>query len=194
MEERPLNEKESLELISQMIRNTQLRLEKVHALPFLSFGYTTAVISVAVWYALKNTHNPSWNLLWLLIPVIGYGIMMLANKKSQRTARTFVDKAVDYVWYVCGVAVIAASFTPTLWKHVPILFVVALVMSIATTITGLITKVKLMTVSGGIAILLSLILPSIERLDSILFFGAIFIIMQVIPGHILYYKGKKNHV
>lgn len=194
MEERTLNEKESLEIISQMIRNTQQRLKTVHALPFLVFGYITALVSVAVWYMLKTTQNSSWNLLWMLIPALGFSIMYFVNKKHQPSVRTFVDKAVDYVWYVCGVAVIAAAFTPTLWKHVPIIFVVAFVMSIATTITGLITKVKLIIVSGGIAILLSLILPSIKGLDAVLFFGAIFIFMQVIPGHILYHKGKKSHV
>lgn len=194
MEERPLNESESLELITRMIKNTQQKLEKVHSLPYLVFGYTTAVISVAVWYMLSTTHNPLWNLLWMLIPVFGFSILNFVNRKSQPMIRTFVDKAIDYVWYVCGAAVAAASFTPTLWKHVPILFIVAFVISIATTITGLITKVKLMVVSGGIAILLSLILPSVKGFNAILYFGAIFIIMQVIPGHILYFKGKKYHV
>lgn len=40
MEERKLNEKESLELIAQMIQNTKNRLETNCGMPFLFWGYT----------------------------------------------------------------------------------------------------------------------------------------------------------
>ena len=49
MEEKPLNEKESLELITQMIRNTQKKMEKGSGLPFLIWGYVTIAVSLAVW-------------------------------------------------------------------------------------------------------------------------------------------------
>ena len=41
MEERKLNEKESLELIAQMIQNTKNRMETNCGMPFLLWGYTT---------------------------------------------------------------------------------------------------------------------------------------------------------
>ena len=50
MEDRQLNEKESLELIAQMIRNTQHGLEKGKGIPFLIWGYVTITVSLAVWY------------------------------------------------------------------------------------------------------------------------------------------------
>lgn len=191
MEDKQLNEKESLELISKMIRNTQQRLEKVHAMPLLVFGYITIIASIAVWYLLKTTVNPWWNLLWLSIPVLGGSLIFALMKKNKPKARTFVDKVTDYVWWVCGGVVWAASFTPTLWQNVPILFIVALIISMATILTGLITKVRLLAVSGAVGILGSFILPSIKHLDSILVFALIFLVMMVVPGHILYYKGRK---
>lgn len=45
MEERKLNEKESLELIAQMIQNTKNRLETNCGMPFLFWGYTTPSLS-----------------------------------------------------------------------------------------------------------------------------------------------------
>ena len=191
MEDKQLNEKESLELIAQMIRNTQRKLEKVHALPFLIFGYLTVILSVIIWYLLTSTHDYRWNFLWLLIPVLGVPILFLLKLNNKPTVYTFVDKAVNYVWMVCSGTVIIASFVPYLWRHVPILFMVGILIGIATTLTGLITKLRLLVVCGGISVLASFIIPSVKGLDAILFFGAIFVVMQVIPGHILYYKGKK---
>ena len=52
MEEKALNEKESLELISQMIRNTQQKLERKNGIPFLIWGYVTVIVSLTVWYML----------------------------------------------------------------------------------------------------------------------------------------------
>lgn len=47
MEERKLNEKESLELIAQMIQNTKNRLETNCGMPFLFWGYTTPLCQPA---------------------------------------------------------------------------------------------------------------------------------------------------
>ena len=191
MEERQLNEKESLELITRMIQNTQQRLEKDHALPFLVFGYITVAVSIAVWYALKQTQAQIWNLLWFLIPVLGSIILFAMNRKKTPVVRTYVDKIINYVWIVCGTTVVIASIMPTFGTKMPILFVVALVISIGTTITGAISKVGLLVVTGSLGILASFAILSMQGLHSILFFGGIFLMMMVIPGHILYAKGRR---
>lgn len=76
MEERKINEKESLELISQMIKNTQQKLEKHNGMPFLVWGYAAVFVSVLIWALLKNSQDYHWQFLWFLIPVIGYPTMM----------------------------------------------------------------------------------------------------------------------
>lgn len=55
MEERKLNEKESLELIAQMIQNTKNRLETNCGMPFLFWGYTTIFVSLLVWFLVVTT-------------------------------------------------------------------------------------------------------------------------------------------
>lgn len=192
MEERILNEKDSYELIQRMILNSQRRLEKEHALPFLIFGYLTILSSLSVWLLLKQTGNPMWNFLWLSIPLLGYVVLVLMRRKNRPMVRTFIDKAVDSVWLVCGITVLVASFAPVIDHAMPILFVVALLMSVATTITGGITRVRLLVVSGSLGILLSLAQLSVAGLNSILFFAVNFLLMMVIPGHILYAKGRKQ--
>ena len=71
MEERKLNEKESLELIAQMIQNTKNRMETNCGMPFLLWGYTTVFTSLLVWLLVTYTQNNNWQYLWFMLPIIG---------------------------------------------------------------------------------------------------------------------------
>ena len=68
MEERKLNEKESLELIAQMIQNTKNRMETNCGMPFLLWGYTTVFTSLLVWLLVTYTQNNNWQYLWFMLP------------------------------------------------------------------------------------------------------------------------------
>ena len=50
MEDKRISEKESLELIARMIRETQDNTARYAAYPLLIWGYTTVAISLVVWY------------------------------------------------------------------------------------------------------------------------------------------------
>ncbi len=192
MEEKQLNEKESLELISQMIRNTQQKLEKGNGIPFLIWGYTTVVVSVLVWYLFSTTGNPQWNYLWFLIPVIGIPGMIWALKKQENGVKTYIDKIVAYIWITFGVGSLVVSITAMFFWQLPILFMVVLLMGIGTAITGLVIRFKPIAIAGFFAILLSVLCLIVKGYDSILIFALLFLIMMVIPGHILNWKGREK--
>lgn len=52
MEDKRISEKESLELIARMIRETQDNTARYAAYPLLIWGYTTVAISLVVWVLL----------------------------------------------------------------------------------------------------------------------------------------------
>lgn len=195
MEEKQFNEKESLELISQMIRNTRQRFEKGNGIPFLIWGYTTVLVSLAVWYMLSSTGNPKWNYLWFLIFVIGFPLMIITIKKGNKNkgVKTYVDKVISYVWFVIGISAFIPSLAASFIQGFPILFLITVLISIGTAITGLIIKFTPLTVAGFIGMFLSIFCLILDNTtDSILVFAALFVVIQVIPGHILNWKGKKN--
>lgn len=72
MEDRKLNERESLELIAQMIRNTRRNLDAGGGNMFLLWGYTGVVVTLGVWAALYFTNCTAclWG-FWTL-PVVGW--------------------------------------------------------------------------------------------------------------------------
>lgn len=191
MEERKLNEKESLELISQMIRNTQQRFQKENAAPFIVFGYVTVLLSIIIWFLIKTTNNYYWNLLWFTIPVFGTLGLKLFFPKREKMMRTYLDKTIHYVWLVCGVAMILLSIL-AFRISMPILFEILLIISIAITLTGLISKMKFIVFAGILNFISSglILFGVIKGINQILFFGSIFFLFMVIPGHLLYFRKK----
>lgn len=194
MEDKVLTEKESLDLISQMIRNTRSRLEDNSGIPFLIWGYTTVIVAVIVWSLVTTSGNYLWHWLWFAIPVFG-GTLWLLNYKKQLNNRsrviTFVDRAISHVWMVFGIASFMISIISFL-TYIPILFIVLLTMGMATAITGLIIRFKPIIFSGFIGILFSPLCVIVRDTSSILIFAAIFVLMMVIPGHMLNYTAKRR--
>lgn len=191
MEERQLNEKESLELITRMIQNTQQKLEKGNGMPFLVWGYTTIVVSLLVWYFLSVTGDYRMHYLWFLIPVVAGPIMFILIRKNEKGVRTYVDRVVGYVWIVMGVAGFMISVTAMFFWNLPILFIVILLMAGGTAITGLVIRFTPIAVAGFAGIASSFACLFTQGIDQILVFAAVFLVMMVIPGHILYAKGRR---
>ncbi|SFK88125.1 hypothetical protein SAMN05216357_107144 [Porphyromonadaceae bacterium KH3CP3RA] len=191
MEERQLNEKESLELITRMIQNTQRKLEKGNGMPFLVWGYTTIVVSLLVWYFLSTTGNYRMHYLWFLIPVIAGPMMFILLRKNEKGVKTYIDRVVGYVWIVMGVTGFMISITAMFFWNFPILFITILLMGSGTAITGLVIRFTPIAVAGFTGIVLSLACLFTKGIDQILVFAAVFLVMMVIPGHILYAKGRR---
>lgn len=57
MKDKELNEKESLELIARMIRNTRRNLDTGSGNSFLVWGYVGVLVTLAVWAGVTFTGN-----------------------------------------------------------------------------------------------------------------------------------------
>ena len=192
MEDKQLNEKESLELITHMIRNTQQKLEKSNGIPFLIWGYTTVGISVLVWYLFSTTGNPYWQCLWFLIPVIGFSTMLRALRKQEKKVKTYIDKVISYVWIGFGIAALVVSTSAMFLWNLPILFIMVLMMGTGTAITGMIIRFKPIIFSGFAGILLSYLCLIVKGYEVIFVFTIIFLFIMIVPGHILNWKGRRG--
>jgi len=194
MQDRPIDEKESLALIAQMIQNTQQKLELGSGRIFLSWGYITIFTTIAVWLALRITNNPHWNYLWFAIPVCGLPFIIL-RKRNNLGVRTYIDKIIKQVWIVLGLTgflLSALSIFNVMWSF-PILFIIILIMSIGSILTGLIIEFKPLVIGGILAILIGAVHYLIKIYDvKMLTFALAFLVMDVIPGHMLNIKRKKN--
>jgi hypothetical protein len=196
MEEKNFNEETSLELISQMITNSRQKLERGNGIPFLIWGYTTFFVSLLVYFFINATGDYHYHFLWFLIPVIGSIGMFISNRskiKSTGHVLNFIDRGIRNIWLVIGIASFLISVGAFFFR-LPVLFIMLLLMGIGTALTGLTIKFKPVVLSGFIG-MASCIMPYVLRgSEQILVFGVIYLIMMIIPGHILNYNGRKKHV
>ena len=192
MEERKLNEKESLELIARMIQNTKNRMAENSGTPFLLWGYMTVIISLLVWFLLKETGNSDWQFLWFLLPVIAFPATLWSQRKARKTVKTYIDRVVGYVWTVFGLGGFLVTCITMFVGNIPVLFTVLLLMGMGTALTGLIIRMKVVAVGGALGARLSIGCFYVPGMNQILFFALAFVFMMVIPGHYLNRMAKQD--
>ena len=101
MEERRLNEKESLELITRMIKNTQQNIGVINGNQFIVWGVSILAVSLVFVVLDITVTNILINYVWFLIPVFGYTWNKVLNKHEK--VFTHMDKLLKLTWGVCGV-------------------------------------------------------------------------------------------
>jgi len=97
-----LNEKESLELIGQMISTAKNNLQKGTGKIFLLWGYLVAgisfaTISMAKYMPMQNAHNAYylWFLMFLGMPVHYW---LIKKRGNERRVVTYFEKLMRWVW------------------------------------------------------------------------------------------------
>jgi len=206
MEEKRINEHESLEIITSMIARTKERYVLGDGNILLLWGYLVVAVSLLVWTLLSVYRHPAINWLWFLIWIIG-GIAtpIMAKKKAVNCGvKSYSDKISSCIWSVVGFSAIACTFCCLgflLAKGVDswaAMLAFALVIvpfgEIAQGVmigerllmwggaAGLLAGIfTLCCIAGGVQLYASWFMPV---------FIAAFVSMMIIPGHIINHKAK----
>lgn len=202
MEDKKLNQEESLELITQMIANSKRRLEVGSGNTFLVWGYATAVVSLAVYLLVFFTGSYIWCWGWFAIPVIGWLYILSKEQWKQRTVITYTDKVIDAIWMVLGImffgAVMVLMFTNAMNVMLPLSLILC---AVGTSFTGIVLRERFLIFSPVVGFITGMILlgilvnnPYSININWFLIFGACFVITMVIPGHLLNSKARKENV
>lgn len=203
MNERRMNEAESLALITSMINDSRARMTENLGTPFLIWGYvvvSVTVVQAVIAATLDNFVSYMW--LWFAIPVIGWLLMLLLNRNG-RGAVNYIDRCVNALWCAIGVA---ALFIPLLCGFGSGLFpVIVLLMGVGTATTAAVVRHRTVKWIGFSAIFSSLLFPLsrflLERvmlleqftarklyLTECVIFAVLIFLLLVVSGHILNYK------
>ena len=179
MKDKELNEKESLELIARMIRNTRRNLDTGSGNSFLVWGYVGVLVTLAVW--------------------AGVTLMFLLLRKRQKPVKFYLDKILERVWgvfgMVCMMGVLAATDAG---RYETILPLCAIFFSLGSIITGCIiryTTFFIFPLFGFLWGLKNLLYTwgEVPFLSSLLWFVGVLVFSLIIPGHILNYKARKEN-
>lgn len=204
MEEKKIDEKESLELISQMIQSTKEYMEIGSGNQFIYWGYFTAALSIVIYSIYQLTSWKSCGVLWLLMFVFWIFMTVLGHRKHP-TVMTYINKVIDHVWYAMGsmfivtfAVILFISFIHGRYNSLDLMMPLsAIYVGIGVSITGIIIQnrwiayLPFVGIAFGLYMLTALYLDIHPTVSWHLIFGLSFIIMMVIPGHILKRKEKE---
>lgn len=191
MEDRKISEKESLDLIAGMIRNTQNKMQQNIGGPLLILGYISMIVALGVWFANISTGDYRWNYFWFLVPVVGWGLVFRQNRKHHYVV-TYIDRIINYIWLVFGMGILIVGVMSAFILDLQGIFESALMLGMMTALIGLIVRVKVIAISGMAGMLITPVTLFLSNEDQKLVIALLFIVLLIIPGHILCLKNKKK--
>lgn len=205
MEDKKLNEKESLALITQMINSSKKNMEIGQGNIMLIYGYFTTALSIVLFALISLTHDFIWSWGWMLMFVI-WPIMSYRQRQKPPKVVTYTDKVISKVWQVIGWMFIVAFLTIgiiefSFARYIDFILMLPLSLiycGIGVSITGIIIQERWMTYTPLIAFIIAIYMLTMlmigEKATTLwyLYFGLSFVFMMIIPGHIVNNKAKKQ--
>jgi len=208
MEDKMINEQESLELITRMINQTKKESALGSGNIFLVWGYLCTFMSLCVFGLSFIRQESGWGWLYLILPLLGFtiaGIVAGRTSKKYKNPATYQSKSISGVWAsLSGVFAAYAVFCLLSWnepKGWAGMFLLGLLLpGIGTFSTGIILKEWSLQLCGMIGAI-----TGVEFLHELCVNGAVItikwplmmavtlFITLAIPGHILNYKSKKDN-
>ena len=210
MEEKKLNQAESLELITRMINQTKRHLHIGQGNLLLVWGYVSVIVSIAVGVSLYLTNgNPACNWLWFLIWIVGGIATVVISKREKKQVDkapvTYVDRLTSNLWCTIGLTFGVATIMSFIFNFCGydtwrIMFIFAfLLIGIAVSIQGSIFRENSMIFGGAVSIVVGIFITccilagiTLKVLWAIPLFALCFIFALIIPGHVLNAKAKKQ--
>ena len=210
-EKENLTAERSLEIIRESIESSQRTITKNSSYSLMWWGICVIVFALLIAYLWKNHGGPVWNVLWAAMWVIGYLGERFYDKRKEPVPENFVSKTIGQVWTTFGIFIGAIGMifgviscgllTLTCYAsdgnlsgnlYINLTSIISLCFGIASTITGFITKNRIVQVCGFIAGLggffCALKFPWAEQLYVM---AAVALIGLVVPGIVIYVQNKK---
>ncbi len=203
MENKRISEKESLEIITDMLQQSKQNMEVGQGNQFLIYGYSALVLSIVVFCVVHLTGNAIWSALWFLMfaPSI---VLKLSSRHTRPSVVTYIDRAIANTWSVTGslflltIAVMTGlAFLIGSCNFALMLPLSLIYASIGTSITGVILRFRplilLPFLAFAIALYMLMALTAGQPTQHSwhLLFGAAFLFMMILPGHILNSKSAR---
>ena len=110
MEKQKMNEKESLELIAQMIRVTKQSIGSGSGNKFLMYGYTAAILSIVIYALVYFTGNSAWSAGWFLM-FLPFLVSSVREKRNRPKVVTYTDRMINETWRVIGALFVLTVLT-----------------------------------------------------------------------------------
>lgn len=200
MENKRINELESLELITDMIQKTKngTAMKKDYN-TFLLYGYSALTVSLVTWTLMLFTGKKEFMLIWFAMFLI-YLADTFICKRTKPEVTTYLDSMLGNVWKVTGsmfwLTIIAILLAGILTREINFSLMMPLSLiyaGIGTSMTGLMIKEKAFVWTPLVGLLAAVYMLIEGKCDNSwnLLFGISFLVFMIIPAHIARNKIKE---
>ena len=197
MVDNKFTEKDSIDLISQMLQQTKQNMKFGSGNILLYYGYPAVIIAIVVFILCQFSQNGIWSALWFLMFVPSI-VIQIKERNNKPKVVTYMDKAINNTWRIVGslfsltVVVILIIGAVVGKSNFALMLPLCLLYSgIGISITGIITNVRMLIYTPLIAFVLAIyMLIALTDGDGAtviwhLYFGVSCLAMMIIPGHVL---------
>lgn len=200
MEEKNLTEKESLELISQMIKETKHRLYVEDGNALILSGVWIVFVAALTTAAVLVTGNPNAQALWVLVALVVPFVRAIRKKKNDVNGNvSYVDKMVRQLWIINSYIVIAATMIAIVTSWVVLLLYSFVIVGFCAAAQGVVVREKSLVVGGFISVVLGGIVAGMALCGLPLYFEYVlpmmivsYVAMMIVPGYIIRKKALKQ--
>lgn len=198
MEDRKINEKESLELISRMIQNTRRNLDAGSGNMFLLWGYVCALVTITVAIALHFTKDFVWMWGFFAIPLLGSLLTYVMKRKEKQKVTTYTDRVINQMWQILYLFCMAIVLMSLIVQQMDIILpLAAILFSLGSIFTGIVIRYTAFSgfPSVGAVLGLHMLLIALSgelAISGLWLFALVVVFSMIIPGHILNYKARQE--
>ena len=182
------NEKQSLELIAGMINKAKNKFSESGTL-YLVWGIAILFCSSTQFVLSKMGYKGVYYVWGLTLPVYVYQAVFLYKKKKRAIVKTYTDEILGYVWICFIICLCLMLFILIYSKKFDLIYTSILVLyAIPTFLSGIILKVKSLTVGGICCWVLAIISLFIPYSYHLLLINTAVLVAWIIPG--IYLRNK----
>ncbi len=187
--EKVLNSKESLALITSMIREAKKEAAGDGSFQLLLWGWVVAFCNLGHFTLAKAGFEQPYIIWLLIVPAIIWSFAHEWNNRKKSRIKTHLDQFLGQLWIgVFAAMCIVLAFMPALdFRHNPIMLLLAAVGVFA---TGSIIRVKMVQAGGMILAFGAIIAFLFPVNDQYLAGGNAMILGYLVPGY--YLKNQKS--
>ncbi len=190
---------EDLSYVKEMIENNRRNLVD-NGMMYISNGLFVAVGVVISYILGSEGRTDLFPYLWLplIATLLVVNFFIQKKKEMKTTKKTFISKIFDAVWFACGIPILIITilhFTTSLISLSGLFIAVSAVLGIGYYLTGVINDLgfmKVLAFGWWAGTVLSILWNYIgEEHHLALLFSALVLLLEVIPGIVIYRKYKR---
>ena len=131
---------ESLALIAETMNNSRRAILRSGAKHFILWGILLAVMSVLIYFLWHKTGNAVWNLLWFAMPLAGYGLAAILDRKDAPVPKNEIGRLLGPIWSIFGVFALSLSAIAIFAVPMNITLIIIIILGLAESISGVVLK------------------------------------------------------